>query len=292
MGLQLGIYEAIGTITCQKFPGSYGHYPQDAAQFTSWGVDYVKIDACGGWPAGTTESSLAALYNQFGGDLRADNPNALYSQELPVPYIGTSSFIPAVADSSKQSNSWRISADEYGTAQAVIQGNLTADIHLHGYARPGHWNDLDMVLPPTTFPAPSTTAYLSDEQEQLGVWAIEASPLLISTDLTQLSSAELSALGNPDIRQVDGSGAQSALAVIHGHVEALSKPAEGGWAAEFVNTGTGSTSASYTPAQLGISSATVSVRNVWNGNTAASTGSLVIDLPAGGSAMLILHAAS
>jgi alpha-galactosidase len=60
LGLKFGIYEAIGTRTCQNLPGSGGttasnnHYAQDAATFADWGVDFVKVDECGGLPSGTT----------------------------------------------------------------------------------------------------------------------------------------------------------------------------------------------------------------------------------------------
>ena len=42
LGLKFGIYEAIGTRTCQNLPGSGGttaaasHYAQDAATFAAW----------------------------------------------------------------------------------------------------------------------------------------------------------------------------------------------------------------------------------------------------------------
>lgn len=287
MGLKLGVYEAIGTRTCQGYPGSYGHYKQDAALFASWQVDYVKIDDCGGYPAGTTESSLASLHAQYGGDLRADSPSLLYSQELPVPYIGTSSFIPAVTSSSQWANSWRVAADEYGAATPVIDRNLNADIHLHGFAHSGHWNDLDMVLPPSIMPSPSTAAYLTDEQTQLSGWAMEASPILISANLASLSAAELTALKNPDMIAIDQSGAQSALEVTHTHVEAYVKPAEGGTALFLTNTGTGTASATYTLSQLGITAASVTGRNIWTGRT-TTFNSVVTTLAVGASAMLVL----
>ena len=58
LGLKFGIYTAIGTRTCQNLPGSWSHYNQDALTFAQWGVDFVKVDECGGLPAGTTASTL------------------------------------------------------------------------------------------------------------------------------------------------------------------------------------------------------------------------------------------
>ena len=82
---------------------------------------------------------------------------------------------------------------------------------------------------------------VADEESQLSVWAEEASPLLISTDLTTLTPAELAALENPDIIAIDQSGSQAATAVTSasGNIEAVVKNADGGRAVLFANLGTG-----------------------------------------------------
>lgn len=43
-GLKLGIYSDVGLLTCQKYPGSYGHYEEDAQTFASWGIDFLKLE--------------------------------------------------------------------------------------------------------------------------------------------------------------------------------------------------------------------------------------------------------
>lgn len=43
LGLKFGIYEDTGNNTCAGFPGSGGHYAQDAKTYAEWGVDYVKV---------------------------------------------------------------------------------------------------------------------------------------------------------------------------------------------------------------------------------------------------------
>ena len=124
---------------------------------------------------------------------------------------------------------WRVAADESpaDSASTTILGHLAADLHLHAFAGPGHWNDLDMLVPGTPAAHPFGWS-LADEQSQLSVWAEEASPLLVSTDLTTLTSAELAALKNPDIIAIDQSGSQPATAITSGHIEAVIKKADGG----------------------------------------------------------------
>ena len=50
LGLKLGIYTSHGNLTCQSYPGSYGHEEQDAKLYAEWGVDFVKNDWCSNHP--------------------------------------------------------------------------------------------------------------------------------------------------------------------------------------------------------------------------------------------------
>lgn len=294
LGLKFGIYEAIGTRTCQNLPGSGGttaagsHYAQDAATFAAWHVDFVKIDECGGLPSGTTLSSLTAAFRQYGADLKADNSSVVYSEELPIYVLGQSSFTTAVQSSSTFANMWRVAADESPAdpASATILGHLAAGLHLHAFAGPGHWNDLDMLVPGTPAAHPFGWS-LADEQSQLSVWAEQASPLLVSTDLTTLTAAGLAALKNPDIIAIDQSGSQPATAITSGHIEAVVKKADGGEAVLLANLGTGSGSGTFTLSQLGISTAQATGYNVWKNQTTTFSG-VTVTLAAGQTETLII----
>jgi alpha-galactosidase len=284
LGLKFGIYEAIGTRTCQDLPGSGGttasdnHYAQDAQTFADWGVDFVKIDECGGLPSGTTLSSLTTAFEQYGADLRADNPSVVYSEELPIYELGQSDFTQAVQSSSTFASMWRVAADEspLDSASDTILGHLAADLHLHAFAGPGHWNDLDMLVPGTPAAHPFDWS-LTDEESQLSVWAEEASPLLISTDLTTLTPDELAALKNPYIIAIDQSGSQPATAITSatGDIEAVIKNTSSGTAVLFANLGTGTGTGTFTLSQLGISTPTATGYNVWKNETTTFSGATV-----------------
>jgi alpha-galactosidase len=45
-GLKFGIYSEAGTGTCENRPASRGYEFQDARQYATWGVDYLKYDWC------------------------------------------------------------------------------------------------------------------------------------------------------------------------------------------------------------------------------------------------------
>jgi alpha-galactosidase len=298
LGLEFGIYEAIGTRTCLNLPGSGGstattdHYAQDARTFASWGVDFVKVDECGGLPTGTTLASLTTAFQRYGQELRSADPAVVYSEELPVYVLGQPGFTQAVQSSAGFANQWRVAADESTAvpASTTILGHLAADLHLHAFAGPGHWNDLDMLVPGNPAAHPFGWS-LPDEQSQLSVWAEEASPLLVSTDLTGLTPAELAALKNPDILAIDQSGAQPATAVTSGNVEAVTKQADGGTAVLFANLGSGSATGTFTLAQLGVNAARASGYNVWKGNTTTFSG-VSVTLAAGQTETLVIKPVS
>ncbi len=270
-GLKLGIYTAIGTRTCQNMPGSYGHYARDVQTFSDWGVDLVKVDSCGGYPSWANQDTLTEDFREFAYCMADIMPGAVYSQELPVYALSTpgANFGKAVSDSAAFADMWRVAADEYPLTQAnaypMVLGHLASDLHLHGYAGWGHWNDLDMVAPGY----PGSGWALQDLQNQLAVWAMEASPLIISADLSTLPASALAVLANPHMVAIDQSGAQCAQSVTVANVQALIKSDPlGGLAVCFVNMGTGPASATFTLSQLGITTPTATATDVWTGDVA------------------------
>jgi alpha-galactosidase len=291
LGLRFGLYTAIGTRTCQSLPASWGHYDQDAKTFAAWGVDFVKVDDCGGLPEETTVDMLTELYRRFGECLRKHNPEVVYSQELPIHQIGKPTFLGAVRSSAEFAHMWRVAHDEYPLSHAdaspMILGHLAADLPLYSFAGPGHWNDLDMVAP--AFPASGWT--LEDLHNQLSVWAMEASPLLISADIAALPPDALAALKNPHMIAIDQSGEQCSTVIMDGNIEALMKPdPEGGTAVLFVNLGPETSTGSFSLPQFGITADTASGRDVWTGATTTLT-EVSVTLEAGQTSLMQIEGA-
>ena len=47
LGFKVGVYTDQGVNGCHHpFTGSWPYYYQDAKDFASWGIDYVKFDYC------------------------------------------------------------------------------------------------------------------------------------------------------------------------------------------------------------------------------------------------------
>src|ERR1700744_399219 len=45
-GLKFGLYNCAGTKTCAGYPGTHGHESQDARNYATWEIDYLKFDWC------------------------------------------------------------------------------------------------------------------------------------------------------------------------------------------------------------------------------------------------------
>jgi len=59
LGLKFGVYSDAGSKTCAGRPGGLGHEYQDALQYATWGVDYLKYD----WCNTTTQDAQASYAN-------------------------------------------------------------------------------------------------------------------------------------------------------------------------------------------------------------------------------------
>jgi alpha-galactosidase len=281
MGLKLGVYESVGTTTCQRLPGSAGHYQQDADTFASWGVDFVKFDYCG-VPSGSDQS---AGYEQMSQDLLGTGRPMVYSEELPIQAGNANpanpKYLPAVSLSSKISNMWRVAPDLTTDFASTVMGHFTEDLPLAGYAHPGAWNDLDMLVAgSSTF---NWTA--AEEQTQMSIWAEMASPLLVSSDLTNMSDATKQILSNSGVIAVDQDslGKQGQLVAQDGPVYVVAKPlANGDVAVLFVNTSSqGAQQASTTAQAVGLPTAgAYAVRDLWAGTTRESAGTIAASVPA------------
>jgi alpha-galactosidase len=191
------------------------------------------------------------------------------SQEAPA-FAAPAGFTAAAAAASSTAGQWRVAADEhpYQAAAQVILGHLDADLPLARFAGPGHWNDLGMLVP-----GPVSAHHfgwtVQQEQSQLAAWSMEASPLILSTNVPGLTPAELAPLKNPDMTAVDQSGAQASRGGLTGHTRYLFKPADGGVAVLLANAGTSAARAALPLDQVGIRSATAQVHDVFSGSWTA-----------------------
>ena len=289
MGLKLGLYESFGATTCQKLPGSYGHYQQDAGTFASWGVDFLKFDYCG-VPAGTTSASLEADYQQMSQDLVATGRPIVFSQEMPIAAGDANpanpSYLPYIQDSAQISNMWRMAPDEGTNFDATVFGHLADDLPLASYAHPGAWNDLDMLMAGNT----SFNWTAQQQETQMSIWAEMASPLIDSSDLTSMSATTRQILGNRAVVAVDQDplGQQGQLVAQQDGADIVAKPlADGDVAVLLANTTASPQLVTTTAKAAGLGPAyAYAVHDLWAATRRETAGTIAANVPAQSAVLL------
>lgn len=204
-GLKAGIYSSPGPYTCGRCTGSYQHEAQDARQYAAWGFDYLKYDWCTYGDVYKKESGGKGLeglkkpYREMAADLKATGRDIVFS----FCQYGMGKVWRWGAQTG--GNSWRTCDDIRDTWESMI-GNAEKSAPLAEFAGPGHWNDPDMLVVGKIGWGPTmhNTHLTPDEQyTHISLWCLQAAPLLIGCDLTQLDPFTLGLLTNDEVLAID-----------------------------------------------------------------------------------------
>lgn len=173
-GLKFGIAEDFGTETCSGYPGSEFYMQLDAQTFADWGVDYLKFDGCNSNPKDMDDG-----YTAMGFFLNKTGRPIVYSCEWPF-YQQRAGMKPDYGAIQKACNLWRNLPDvqdSWVSMYTIINQYGEDKYSFAKYAKPGAWNDPDQLV--------IGNFGLSYEQSrvQMALWAIMASPLIMSNDL-------------------------------------------------------------------------------------------------------------
>lgn len=216
-GLKFGIYEDYGNYTCAGYPGILGFSQNDAAQFASWDVDYVKLDGCYSLPVDMDHG-----YPEFGRHLNATGRPMVYSCSWPVYQI-YAGMNPNYSSIIQHCNLWRNYddiQDSWASLESIIDYYGNNQDAIIPNAGPGHWNDPDMLI--------IGNFGLSYEQSktQMALWAIMAAPLMMSVDLRTIRPEFKAILQNRKIIAVDQDplGIQGRRIYKHKGIEIWSRP--------------------------------------------------------------------
>lgn len=298
-GLKVGLYTDAGEEGCGGAgQGSYGHYQQDANTFAAWGFDAVKVDFCGG---GKMHLNPAEAYGAFHRALlhnSSHRPMLLSICDFREP--GQTPGEPPYEESAFTSytfgpsdgNSWRTDTDVgfpgiVGFSQVLR--NLDADAAHPEAAGPGHWNDPDYLAPDQGL---STAQFKS----QLSMWAMVAAPLMVSDNLTTISSTSLGALKNSEVIAIDQdpAGIQGRLLATSGEGQVWVKPLyDGQRAVALLNVGSKGQRISTTAAAIGMPHASsYRLRNLWSHATTTSSGAISAEVSGESTVLLRVEAVS
>ena len=174
-------------------PGSQEFVNSWANLFSTWGVDYLKLDA-----VGDENAADVAAWSQ-----------ALIQTGRPIHFELANNLDPSYAGVwRKYSNGWRISTDieSYNGTTLTTWDELALRFSLEpnwlGAAGPGGWNDLDSLEIGGDHDGLSSL----ERQTMFTFWALSASPLIIGDDLRQLDSTGIQLLTNAEAVALDQAG--------------------------------------------------------------------------------------
>ncbi len=188
-GLKIGIYSSPGPTTCAGYIGSYGHEAQDAKTFASWGIDYLKYDWCGASMLHGQQDEQA-LYQLMGDALLASGRQILYS----LCQYGAVDVWKWGADVG--GNSWRTTGDISDRWNSMAGIGFRQGV-LAPYAKPGHFNDPDMLEIGNG--GMTDTEY----RTHMSLWSMLASPLLAGNDLRTMTPSVHDILTNREVIAID-----------------------------------------------------------------------------------------
>lgn len=214
MGLKFGLYTDAGPgKACgSSFAGSYGHEKEDVKQFVAWGIDYLKIDGCyvNEIPGKNPETVAKNIYNLWSKLLKESGRDIIFSNSAPAYFsFRNMQYQQSILEwAPTMSNVWRVGLDvaNYDADPKSQWATMLRNFEYtepHGkMAGPGHFNDPDYLII-------GNGMSLAENRTQMGLWAMIAAPLILSTDLTKLSPANFGIISNNNIIAID----QDALGV-------------------------------------------------------------------------------
>ena len=215
LGLKAGLYSSPGPWTCGGCAASWQHEQQDAQTYAKWGFDYLKYDWCsyGGIASGKMTNTMnVPLWGQTAtNDAGAVYPYAVMGKFLREQKrdIVFSLCQYGMADvwkwgGSVNGNCWRTTGDITDTWRSMSGIGFKQD-KAAPYAKPGNWNDPDMlIVGQVGWGKMHPTRLTPDEQyTHISLWCLLSAPLLIGCDMTRLDDFTLNLLSNDEVLALD-----------------------------------------------------------------------------------------
>lgn len=258
--------------------GTYSFVGNDVKQYAKWNIDYLKYD----WSPNELPETKA-MYDA----LRASGRDIALSLSNSTPFA-------SIGELSKVSNCWRTGGDIRDNWKSLKSRILTQD-KWAPYARPGHWNDPDMMIVGYVGwgKPPRPSQLTPDEQySHVSAWCLMSVPLLLGCDLTKLDAFTLSLLTNDEVLAInqDPLGKQATVVSHEGELGILAKGlADGTQAAGLFNTSDSTQKMTLKWQDLGLQGK-YTVRDVWRQKDLGSfTGEYSAEIPKHGVLLLNLR---
>ncbi|HEX2957592.1 MAG TPA: glycoside hydrolase family 27 protein, partial [Chitinispirillaceae bacterium] len=281
MGLKIGIYSCAGTATCCNYFAAFdpshpevGYDLKDANAYADWGIDYLKEDWCSVPSDYQNASGSQKLYTRMRDALKA----ATSKTSRPIVFSLCNWGMFNVSQwGDTIGHLWRTGSDISPEWTSIIT-NITINAAGAQYAKPGAWNDPDMME------VGNGTLSLSENRAHFDLWCISAAPLILGNDLSKMSDSIFAILTNREVIAVDQDslGYQGRKVRTDGEVQIWSKKLKNGaWSVVLVNNSNASAGSSVKWSDIGESDLTKSypVRDLWQHKivSQSATGSYAVN---------------
>lgn len=214
MGLKLGIYSSPGPKTCGGYEGSYKFEETDIKTWADWGIDYLKYDWCS-----YSDIFKVKMDNEW--NVKTNDPEVLAG--LKKPYQVMQKAITAAPRDMVYSlcqygwgdvwnwgeevngQCWRTTGDIEDSWNSLVSIGFS-QIEQHKNAKPGRWNDPDMLVVGKVGWGPSlrnSRLTVNEQYTHISLWSLLASPLLIGCDMSQLDDFTLGLLKNSEVIEIN-----------------------------------------------------------------------------------------
>jgi len=286
-GLKLGIYSSPGPKTCGGYEGTWKHEKQDAESYAKWGIDYLKYDWCSYSLVvrGRGIEILQRPYREMRKRLEAVDRDIVYS----LCQYGMGKVWKW--GESVGGNLWRTTGD-INDSWSRLKSIGFKQPKIAEYSGPGHWNDPDMLVVgkvgwgPRLHPTRLTKA---EQITHITIWAMEAAPLLIGCDMSNLDQFTLDLLTNDDVLAVDQDplGKAATVKAKKGTTEVWARPLfDGTLAVALFNRGKNPAQVTANWSELGLQGQQP-VRDLWQRKELGSfNNSFAAEVPPHGAVML------
>ena len=311
LGLKAGLYSSPGPWTCGGCAASWQHEEQDAQTYAKWGFDYLKYDWCSYGDIALKEMTNV-MNVQLWGKTAPDDASAIYPYKLMGNFLREqqrdivfSLCQYGMADvwkwgGSVNGNCWRTTGDIVDTWRSLSGIGFKQD-KAAPYAKPGNWNDPDMlIVGQVGWGNLHPTRLTPDEQyTHISLWCLLSAPLLIGCDMTKFDDFTLNLLSNDEVLALDQDalGKEAACVIKDGDLRVYEKKLEdGGRALGFFNLGSTTAKLNFNQiASLGYKGK-LHVRDLWRQadrpDVDAVNGVLPLTIPAHGVVLYKLTAAN
>jgi alpha-galactosidase len=276
-GLKLGIYSDAAPLTCAGYTASLNFEDQDARTFASWGIDYLKYDYCGAPDdmeiAKTRYKKMADALRKSGRDIAlgicewGDRKPWLWGQEVGGQLWRTTADVRDKWKSHKPVKT----AKELHSIGAGIVDIVDFSQDYAAYAKPGYWNDMDMLVvglygkkgPSGDLGGVGCTD--TEYQSQMSLWSILNSPLAATNDVRIMNAETKRILLNEEVIAInqDALGKQAVCKIKNELWSVFVRPlANGDFAVAILNRSETAQKSKISFAELGVNG-NYQIKDLW-----------------------------